>query len=440
MRIAIVGTGISGLVCARALHPEHEIVLFEANDYVGGHTHTVDVAIDEERHAIDTGFIVFNEGNYPNFRRLMDELGVASRESTMSFSVRCDRTGLEYAGSNLNTLFAQRRNLFRPAFHLLLRDILRFNRETPELLDRVDATTTVDEFLTEHGYSRGFSDHYLLPMGGAIWSCPTETFGRFPIRFVIEFYRNHGLLKVRGRPVWRTIVGGSRSYVERLIEPFADRIRLRNAVRSVSRTDDRVVVTSVDTDDRQSTETFDEVVFACHSDQALELLADADDLERELLGAFPYGMNDAVLHTDTRVLPRRRRAWSSWNYRIPAEVASRPTVTYDMNQLQGIDSKHTFCVSLNEGELIDPSRVLGRFRYAHPVFTTERDAAQARHREVVRRRNTSFCGAYWGNGFHEDGVNSALVVADAFGREPWTRPTNDAPSPALAAAGGDGGP
>lgn len=410
LKIAIIGSGISGMTVAALLHRRYDVTILEANGYVGGHTHTVTVNLDGERQAIDTGFIVFNDRTYPNFTRLLSLLGVVSRPTSMSFSVRCSRSALEYNGTSLNGLFAQRRNLLRPAFHRMLADILRFNRQTPRLLEDLDHEMRVDEFLRRHGYSRQFTDHYLLPMGAAIWSCPVETFGAFPIRFIIEFYANHGLLQVRDRPVWRTIEGGSHRYVEKLTAPFQDRIHLHCPVTSVRRAADGVLVES-----RRGTERYDEVVFACHSDQALRLLADADETERSLLGEFPYSRNRAVLHTDTSLLPRRRRAWASWNYHIPAAAADRPTVTYDMNLLQGLTSQHTFCVTLNEEQSIDPAKVLGAWNYSHPVFTTRRSAAQQRHSEVIRRHRTSFCGAYWGNGFHEDGVNSALRVCEAFG-------------------------
>ncbi len=411
MRIAIIGAGISGLTAAFRLSQHHEVTLFEANDYLGGHTHTVDVEIGGERHAIDTGFIVFNDWTYPNFIALLDELRIASQPTSMSFSVRCDRTGLEYNGSSLNGLFAQRRNLFRPSFHRMIRDILRFNREGPELvLSRpADDSMTVGEFLKQHRYSREFADQYLLPMGAAIWSCPTGTFAEFPIRFIVEFYRNHGLLSVRHRPTWRVIEGGSRTYVAAMVPRFHDRVRLNTPVESVRRTVDGVDVTPLG----QMAERFDHVVFACHSDQALRMLADPMPAERELLGAFPYERNSAVLHTDESLLPRRRLAWASWNYQIPAEPTAHATVSYCMNILQHIRSKHTFCVTLNSDDRIDPANVLGRFEYHHPIFTTRRAAMQARHREVLNVNRTSFCGAYWGNGFHEDGVNSALAVCEA---------------------------
>ena len=409
--IAIIGAGISGLTAAYRLSQHHEITLYEANDYLGGHTHTVDVELGSERHVIDTGFIVFNDWTYPNFIALLDELRIASLPTSMSFSVRCDRTGLEYNGSSLNGLFAQRLNLFRPSFHRMIRDILRFNREGPELvLNRpADDAMTVGEFLAKHRYSREFADQYLLPMGAAIWSCPTGTFAEFPIRFIVEFYRNHGLLSVRHRPTWRVIEGGSRTYVAAMVSRFRDRVRLSTPVESVRRTTDGVDVTSRG----QTAERFDHVVFACHSDQALRMLADPTPTERELLGAFPYERNSAVLHTDESLLPRRRRAWASWNYQIPAEPTAHATVSYCMNILQHIRSKHTFCVTLNSDDRIDPARVLGRFEYHHPIFTTRRAAMQARHREVLNANRTSFCGAYWGNGFHEDGVNSALAVCEA---------------------------
>ena len=411
MRIAIIGAGISGLTVAYRLCQQHEITLFEANDYLGGHTHSVEVELGGERHVIDTGFIVFNDWTYPNFIALLDELQIASRPTSMSFSVRCDRTGLEYNGSSLNGLFAQRRNLFRPSFHRMLRDVLRFNREGPELVlsPPPDDAMTVGEFLSRHRYSREFADQYLLPMGAAIWSCPTGTFAEFPIRFIVEFYRNHGLLSVRHRPTWRVVEGGSRSYVAAMAARFQNRVRLNTPIESVRRQADSVEVAPRG----QTAERVDHVVFACHSDQALRMLADPSLTEQELLGAFPYERNSAVLHTDESLLPRRRRAWASWNYQIPSEPAAHATVSYCKNILQHIRSPHTFSVTLNSDARIDPAKVLGRFEYHHPIFTTRRAIMQARHREVLNVNRTSFCGAYWGNGFHEDGVNSALAVCDA---------------------------
>ena len=413
MRIAVIGTGISGMTAAALLHERHDVTVFEANDYVGGHTHTVEVEVGDERRAIDTGFIVFNDRTYPSFCRLLGQLGVASQPTEMSFSVRCDRSGLEYNGTSLNGLFAQRRNLFRPGFHRMLRDILRFNREATELLDRLPDGMTVQEFLDERRYSRAFADQYLLPMGAAIWSCPTETFARFPIRFIIEFYAHHGLLQIRDRPQWRVITGGSQQYVERLTSPYRDSIRLSTPVHAVYRSGPRVIVES-----SRGREQFDQVILACHSDTSLRLLRDADDVEAALLQAFPYSRNRVVLHTDDSVLPRSRRAWASWNYHIPAQPEVRPTVTYWMNRLQRIESQYNFCVTLNEEPAIDPAQMLGTYDYSHPVFTAERGAAQRRHGQVIRRRGVSLCGAYWGNGFHEDGVRSALAVCTAFGVDP----------------------
>lgn len=416
MKIAIIGAGISGLTAAYRLSARHEITVFEANDYIGGHTHTVDVELDGERHAIDTGFIVFNDWTYPNFIKLLDELKVSSTPTSMSFSVRCDRTGLEYNGSSLNGLFAQRWNLFRPSFYRMLRDIMRFNREGQSLADSRpasnEAEVTVGEFLHSHRYSREFADQYLLPMGSAIWSCPTGTFENFPIRFIAEFYRNHGLLSVRNRPTWRVIDGGSRTYVEAMTAKFRDRIRLNTPVQKVRR-----LVDAVEVESRGAlVERFDHVVFACHSDQALRMLDDASAVENEVLNAFPYEKNIAVLHYDTAPLPRHQRAWASWNYLIPASPTTHATVSYCMNILQHLRSKNVFSVTLNSDEFIDPNKVLQRFQYHHPIFTTQRAAAQARHRELLNANRSSFCGAYWGNGFHEDGVVSALKVCEALGQ------------------------
>lgn len=415
MKIAIIGAGISGLTAAYRLSGAHEITVYESNDYLGGHTNTVDVELDGERHAIDTGFIVFNDWTYPNFIQLLTELGVPSRPTSMSFSVRCDAENLEYNGSSLNGLFAQRRNLFRPGFYRMLADILRFNREAVELVLGRPATdeTTVGEFLARHRYSREFTDHYLLPMGAAIWSCPLGTFANFPIRFIVEFYQNHGLLSLKHRPTWRVIEGGSRTYVARMSSRFADRVRLKTPIERVARTAEAVEVKPL----HQPAERFDHVIFGCHSDQALRMLADPSPDERAVLSEFPYGRNVAVLHTDPRVLPMRRRAWASWNYRLPgrkAESNSHPaSVTYCMNILQHLRSRRVFNVTLNSDEQIDPGKVLRRIEYHHPIFTPRRAAAQARHRDLINVNRTSYCGAYWGNGFHEDGVVSALQVCEA---------------------------
>lgn len=410
MKIAIVGTGISGLVSAYLLHSEHEVTVFEANDYIGGHTNTVSVELDDERHEIDTGFIVFNDRTYPNFIRLLDQLGVASDPTSMSFSVRCDRSNLEYNGTSLNGLFAQRSNLVRPRFHRLLADILRFNRTAVADLESLNEETTVADYLRQKRYSDILADKYLLPMGSAIWSCPAEVFSQFPIRFIIEFYQHHGLLSLRDRPVWRVIRGGSRQYVEPLTRPFRDRIRLRCPVERIQRAADGVRLWHSGT-----VEQFDEVILACHSDQALSLLADPLVSETEVLRAFPYGKNVATLHTDASVLPRRRRAWASWNYRIPADDRSDVSVSYYMNLLQNLESRHSFCVTLNGAADVDSTKILRQFRYSHPIYTTQRAVAQLRHSELIRASRTSYCGAYWGNGFHEDGVNSALAVCRAFG-------------------------
>ena len=411
MRIAIIGSGISGLVAAHRLHGVHDVTVFEANSYIGGHTNTVDAEIDGRVQPVDTGFIVFNERTYPNFSRLLKALGVASRPTSMSFSVRCDECGLEYNGTSLNGVFAQRTNLLRPGFHRMLRDILRFNREAEEVLSHPDESLTVGDYLRRRGYSSQFAEHYLLPMGAAIWSCPVAKFERFPIRFIVEFYGNHGLLSLDDRPVWRVIEGGSRTYVDALTAQFRDRIRLQAPIDSVLRGEQQVLVRE------QSGEvhSFDEVIFACHSDQALKILGgDATATEREVLSTFPYEPNTAVLHTDERLLPRRRRAWASWNYRLPAGQSRQATVTYNMNILQHIESSRAVCVTLNDEQAIDPEKVLARFRYSHPVYTTARAAAQRRHDELIGVQRTSFCGAYWGYGFHEDGVKSALAVCRRF--------------------------
>ena len=413
MKIAVVGAGIAGNVVARRLCREHEITVFEAADHVGGHTHTVDVELGGERYAVDTGFIVFNDRTYPNFTALLAELGVASRPTQMSFSVRCERTDLEYNGATLGTLFAQRRNLLRPSFHRMLRDIIRFNREAPALLDVGDDGRTLGEMLRAGGYSREFVEKYLVPMAAAIWSAEPDSICRFPARFFIRFFENHGLLEIGNRPQWRVVAGGSRSYVEPLVRPFRDRIRLRAPVRGVTRHSNHVEIRS----EGHAPERFHCVFIAAHSDHALGMLRDATPEERAVLAAIPYQANDVVLHTDASLLPRRRRAWAAWNYHIFPEARQRVAVTYNMNLLQGLDAPEQLLVTLNCADRIEPSRVLARFRYDHPVFLPGSVEAQARMAEISGVRRTFYCGAYWRNGFHEDGVCSALQALRHF--EEW---------------------
>lgn len=412
MKIAIIGSGIAGLTSAYLLSRQHEITLFEAGDRIGGHTHTVNVTVEGKRYAVDTGFIVFNDWTYPNFIRLLGQIGVKFKPTEMSFSVCDEQTGLEYNGNNLNSLFAQRRNILSPGFWGMLRDILRFNRQAPLDLQeqRISAEMTLGDYLNAGGYGERFIRHYIVPMGAAIWSMSLADMLGFPLQFFVRFFKNHGLLSVSNRPQWCVIEGGSSSYIEPLTRRFREQIRLNCPVDKVERTGDGVVVHSP-----AGSEAFDRVVFACHSDQALALLADPSQAEQEILGALPYADNDVVLHTDTRLLPDRKLAWASWNYRLSGTAQTQAAVTYDMNILQGIDSDTTFCVSLNQTSAVNPLKVLARYTYAHPQYSLAAVAAQARWEELFGTRNTFYCGAYWANGFHEDGVVSALRVAQAFG-------------------------
>jgi predicted NAD/FAD-binding protein len=408
MKIAIIGGGISGLAAAHRLHPQHDVTLFEAGPHLGGHVNTIDVPMAGRDYAIDTGFIVFNDRNYPGFSGLLDDLGIASQDTAMTFSVRCEQSGLEYNGDTLNTLFAQRRNLVRPRFYGMLRDILRFNREAPKLLSKLDPETTLGQVLEQGQYGELFRDRYLLPMGAAIWSACPDRIQQFPALGFIEFFRNHGLLTVNDRPQWRSIVGGSREYVNALAAPFQDRIRLATPVRRVLRRPDRVLVTT-DQDDAS----FDQVIFACHSDQALSMLEDPSAAEQDVLGALPFQKNEAVLHTDSRLMPRRRLAWAAWNYHVPSEPQSRVAVTYDMNSLQCLDAPETFFVTLNYQGEIDSDRVIRRIDYRHPLYTPEAARARGRRAEISGVNRSWYCGAYWTYGFHEDGFQSGRIVADA---------------------------
>src|SRR3954470_665742 len=410
MRIAIVGAGVSGLVAAHLLHREHEIAVFDAAPYAGGHTNTVRVDTADATHHVDTGFIVFNDRNYPGFTRLLAQLGVAHQPSSMSFGVS-DGLDFEYNGASANGLFANRAHLVKPWFHRMVADLLRFNRDALSLLRSGGEGPALGQWLHERRYSRAFVDRLIVPQASAVWSADPSSMWTFPARFLIEFFDNHGVLGFRDRPQWRTVGGGSRSYVEALIRPFRHRLRLSTPVQAVHRYAGHVTVTP----SGGEPERFDEVILAAHSDQALALLADASDREHAILGAIPYQPNEAVLHTDSRLLPRRRRAWASWNYHLLDEPTGKPTVTYHMNRLQSLRAEREFCVTLNRSEAVDPGKVIRTIPYAHPVFTAAGQAAQARHVEISGQNRTHYCGAYWGWGFHEDGVASGERVAKALG-------------------------
>ncbi len=410
MKIAIVGAGISGLSTAHLLHREHEITVFEAGALPGGHANTVRVDTEDATHHVDTGFIVFNDRNYPNFERLLTSLGVPTQPSDMSFGVS-DGGDFEYNGSSPNGLFAKRAHLVTPWFHRMIADLVRFNRNARALLAAGGEGPSLGHWLDEGGYSPAFIERLIVPQASAVWSADPRQMWTFPARFLVDFFANHGMLGFAKRPQWQTVTGGSRSYVDAVTRPWRDRLRLDTPVTAISRHEDGVLVTPRGGE----AERFDEVVLATHSDQALRMLSDATDREHEILGAIPYQPNEAVLHTDRAMLPRRRRAWASWNYHLLSEPTGMTTVTYHMNRLQALDADREFCVTLNRSEAIDPGKVLRTIEYAHPVFTPEGARAQARHEEISGRNRTHYCGAYWRWGFHEDGVVSALRVGERFG-------------------------
>jgi len=418
VKIAIIGSGVAGNVVARRLHRAHDITVYEAASHIGGHTHTHSVEQAGRRYEVDTGFIVFNDRTYPHFIALLDELGVASQESSMSFSVRNEASGLEYNGTTLNTLFAQRRNLLRPSFLGMIRDILRFNREAPALLAERGGELPLGELLARGRYGRAFVEHYIVPMGASIWSSDPASMLEFPARFFVRFLHNHGMLTVNDRPVWRTIRGGSARYVEKLTAPFRERIRLNTPVEWMRRLPGSVIVKARGSEALR----FDAAFLSCHSDQALRLLADPSRIERDVLGAIPYRTNEAVLHTDTRLLPKRRLAWAAWNYHVLPEDRGPIALTYNMNILQRLDAPTPFLVTLNRSEAIDPARVIKRITYHHPLFTPSAVAAQARQRELNGAHRTYYCGAWWSNGFHEDGVVSALHSLAHFEQDHAQRP------------------
>ena len=412
MKIAIIGTGISGLTAAYVLNREHEITVFEKNDYIGGHTHTHSIDSNDRSLAVDSGFIVYNEVTYPHFIKLLNQLKVERQKTTMGFSVKSVAKNLEYAGNSLKSVFAQHRNYFRPSFLIMLWDILRFNEKAKADLDMLSPEVTLGSYLSENRFSQAFTHNYVIPMGAAIWSTKARSMLEMPALFFIRFFKNHGLLQMKNRSGWWVIKGGSKQYVKKMIEHFSERICLNTAVTSIKRLQEKVAIR---TGSDNNEEIFDAVVIATHSDQALDLLADPSPQEREILGALPYQQNEALLHTDDSVLPERKLAWASWNYHLNQNTDQPLAMTYNMNILQSLAAPETYCVTLNSNQLVDKDKVLKELQYEHPLFTRAGIIAQQRKGEISGVNNTYYCGAYWRNGFHEDGVVSALEVCSDFG-------------------------
>ena len=410
MKIGIIGAGISGLTAASLLSDKHDITVFEQNNYVGGHTATVDVLIDGVQYAVDTGFIVYNEWTYPNFISLLKKLDVDSQPTSMSFSVTSRNTDFEYAGSNLNTLFSQRENIFSIAFIGMLKDVVRFNLKAKKDLKNqvVSPTQTLENYLREGGYGPMFVSYYIVPMASAIWSASSKTISEFQALFFLRFFKNHGLLNLMRRPQWRVVKNGSKSYIPALIRQVEENIFVNTAVHSVKRNTDSVTVVT----DKEEMD-FDQIIVATHSDQAIKILSDITPSEKDILSAIPYQESSIILHTDANILPQLQRAWSSWNYLLDDSNNGKPVLTYNMNILQGINAPQTLCVTVNGEKYIDQSKIIRRFNYAHPQFDVNSIVAQRRWSDVNGKNRTWFCGAYWGNGFHEDGVVSAQRVVDA---------------------------
>ena len=414
-KVAIIGSGISGLTSAYLLNKHHNVQVFEINDYIGGHTATIDFELDETPYSIDTGFIVFNDKTYPNFLKLLGQIGIQKQPTEMSFSVTNPLTGLEYNGNNLNTLFAQRRNIANPRFWSLISQILKFNKLCKALYDSnsIPVKLSLGEFLSDNGFNDYFCQNYILPMAAAIWSSSLNQVKQFELSFFIRFFYNHGLLNIQDRPQWYVIPGGSKSYIKPLINDFEEKIHLNANIQAVTRNSDGIELTF----ENNRTEQFDDVIFACHSDQALKLLSDPTEDEKAILSAMPYVNNEVVLHTDKAMLPKRELAWASWNYLLSGDEDALASVTYNMNILQGLDVEPTFCVTLNKTNAINPEKIIRKFNYTHPVFSTESQKAQLQRDTICGKHNTHFAGAYWYNGFHEDGVRSGVDVAKRFGCE-----------------------
>lgn len=414
MKIAIVGSGVAGMTAAHYLADHHEVHLFEADNRLGGHTHTHDVEVESGKYRVDTGFIVHNTKNYPNFIKLMKKLGVEARDSEMSFSVKAESPSLEYNGTTLNSLFAQRRNLVRPSFYRMIRDILRFNKEATTYYQKVKDTIfeekTLDEYLRVNRYSDEFTEHYIMPMGAAIWSASRQEMRHFPLNYFVRFFHHHGLLQVNDRPQWRTMVNGSNSYIPKITANYKENIHLNSPVQSVRRKHKMVEVVT-----GGKTMEFDHVIFASHADQTMKILETPTPDETMVMNRFSYRPNDIILHTDTNVLPKRKLAHASWNYYLPKSMRERVAVTYHMNILQGIRSRENFLVSLNMDDFIDPKKIIKTIPYSHPVYDMNSVASQNQWSLISGADRIHYCGAYWGNGFHEDGVKSAVKVVEKLG-------------------------
>jgi len=413
MKIAIIGTGISGLTAAYLLNKNHNITVFEKNDYIGGHTHTHDISVNNIDYAIDTGFICYNENTYPNFIKLLKILGVESQKTTMGFSVKSLKKDLEYAGNSISSLFSQKKNIFNPSFLWMLKEIVSFNKKAKQDLLQIIPGKSLDEYLKENRYSEVFINNYIVPMGAAIWSTKPASILDMSALFFIRFFYNHGLLQVQNRPNWWVIKGGSKQYVNKMIVGFKDKIRLSHPISKIRRVNGKIEITA--DNNPKIKDIFDAVVIATHSNQALDLLSDSTDLELDILSKISYQKNEALLHTDTSILPKNSSAWSSWNYFLDKDPQKPVSLTYNMNILQNLDSEETFCVTLNGSSLINPEKIIKKINYHHPLFTVEGLKAQGRKHEICGKNNTYYCGAYWRNGFHEDGVVSALDVCGKFG-------------------------
>ena len=410
MKIAIIGAGISGLTAAYILSKKHSITLYEKNNYLGGHANTFQVAEKNKILAIDTGFIVFNHVNYPNLSKIFSDLNIEIEDSDMSFSVHNEKTHLEYNGTSISKIFSQKKNIFNINFLLMLNDILKFNKNSSAILNSpYSDKITVNEFIKSNNYKKDFVENYLIPLGSSLWSCPKEKFMNFSILFVIEFLHNHCMLTVNDRPIWKTVKGGSKEYIKKMLLDSKNLEIIKNSVKKVVRDTKEV---SIFTEDNRSY--YDEVIIACHPDQALNLVDNLEVSEKAILEPFKYEINSTLLHTDTTVLPSNKSIWASWNYRIPINSQEKVMVTYNMNKLQNIDSKNTYCVSLNLGSKIDQEKIIKEFKYEHPIFFPGIAEYQAQHASLIRNKRISYCGAYWGYGFHEDGVNSALKVCEKY--------------------------